>query len=89
MIMEIFDAVTDQEYHLSATASKFGLSKATLSRFAGIRWGGNGQTIRSTVPDLWRNTAKVLGSDPDFVEATKRAGVWKRVEAVCEGDLSV
>jgi hypothetical protein len=89
MIKEIFEALADGEYRLSALASKYGLSKATLSRFAGVRWDGNRRMMLAAMPDLWRNTAKVLGSDADFVEAAKRAGVWREVEAAAGGGMRV
>lgn len=81
LIQAIFDLLTDDQGSLEEIASQFRVSKPTLSRFAGFRW--NSPTRQNSgVPDLWRNTAQVIGSDPEFVEAAKRAGVWQRVEEV-------
>lgn len=85
MIRQIFADLSCGSYHLSKVAATYGVSKATLSRFAGIRWAAKRDREMSAMPDLWRNTAKVLGSDPSFVEAAKAAGVWRRVEEVCTG----
>lgn len=85
MILQIFDALADEQYCLVQTAQRFGLSKATLSRFAGIRWNADEATLGSGVPDLWRNTAQVIGNDPHFVEAANRAGVWQLVKQLAYG----
>ena len=47
-------------------AEEFGLPVATYSRFAGIDWM---KSDALDVPDLWRNIAKVVTSDPVFQEA--------------------
>lgn len=89
MIRQIFDGLMDDGYRLVDVAQQYGVSKATLSRFAGIRWDGGQNADLYPVPDLWRNTAGVVGSDPDFVEAAKRAGVWQRIKAVADAHMFV
>jgi hypothetical protein len=84
MIRRIFDGLADEQYCLVQVAEQYGLSKATLSRFAGIRWGSGSDPLASPVPDLWRNTAKVIGNDPDLVEAARHAGVWQQIELVTQ-----
>lgn len=83
MIRQNFDQLADDAYQLKEVAWQYGISEATLSRFAGVRWARNNR-MGSAVPDLWRNTAKVIGSDPNFVEAAKSAGVWKQIEQANE-----
>lgn len=83
MIRSIFDGLAESGYSLAAVAVQYGVSKPTLSRFAGIRW-HSATSADSWVPDLWRNTAKVIGSDPEFVEAAQRAGVWRQIEEAAE-----
>jgi len=64
-------------------ACYFGLSLSTLSRFAGshFRFTLDNDTV-TQVPALWRNTAGVLSSHPDFVIAAEKAGVWKQVSQI-------
>ena len=77
MVLEIFDALQEDEIEDGRMADKYGLSKATFSRFAGVRWqDGNG-----IIPDLWCNTAHVLAGHPVFNEAAQESGVWARVQA--------
>lgn len=68
LISEIFNSLADGDYRLSEVASKYGLSKSTLSRFAGTGWGNDRDSRQDRMPDLWLNTAKVLSSDPEFAE---------------------
>ena len=83
LIQEIFDGLVRGDYQADRIAGRFGLSEATFSRFAGSRWRGDGaETAPASVPDLWRNTAQALATNPDFVAAAKAAGVWKRVTDV-------
>ena len=74
MIRRIFSDLAAGSYSDNAVARKFGVSKATFSRFAGSRWRRpNGDHSEAGMPDLWRNLAQVLGSHPDFVEAARSA----------------
>ena len=84
LVTGIFEALADGQLVDSEIADQFGLSKATYSRFAGSCWstGDGGGTASGSIPDLWRNTAHVLGRNPVFREAAERAGVWPRVETV-------
>ena len=83
LIQEVFESLVRGDYRSDRIASRFGLSEATFSRFAGSRWRGDGtEPVRGSVPDLWVNTARTLSRHPDFVAAAQQAGVWKRVEEV-------
>ena len=84
LVTSIFEALTDGRLVDGAMAAQFGLSKATYSRFAGSCWamGGDTGTASGSIPDLWRNTAHVLGRNAVFRETAQRAGVWPRVQAV-------
>lgn len=87
MIRRIFGDLEADAYRDSVVARVFGLSKATLSRFAGSHWPRNTGTNRTAaIPDLWRNTAHVVAAHPDFVDAAEEAGVWSIVAAItgCE-----
>jgi len=77
LIIHIFKNISASGYQDNAVAKAFGLSKPTFSRFAGSRW----KQTKSTIPDLWRNTAHVLSTYPDFKQAAIEAGVWEQVEA--------
>ena len=83
LIRRIFTELSEGCYEGQALAQAFGLSKATLSRFAGSRW----QTSHSAkVPDLWLNVARTLAVRSAFVEMAQAAGVWERVEQLVHED---
>ncbi|MEN6428748.1 MAG: hypothetical protein ABFE13_25650 [Phycisphaerales bacterium] len=85
LIHEVFDGLVRGDYQADRIASSYGLSEATFSRFAGIRWKVDGVgPAAASVPDLWRNTAQTLARHPDFVTAAKHAGVWKQVTEVLD-----
>ena len=77
LILRIFKDIEIGEYKDGKVAKEFGFSKATFSRFAGSRW----HQARSSVPDLWLNTAQVLSNHSTFKETAKDTGVWKQVKA--------
>lgn len=81
-VRRIFEDIADDEYNEAQLAAEFGLSKATLSRFAGKRWFRTAEQERGDVPDLWRNAASVVVMVPEFVEAARDMGVWPRVKCV-------
>ena len=83
LIRTIFADLTRGEYEDGRIARTFGLSRATLSRFAGSRWARlSGDGNKAAVPDLWRNTAQVLSQHEPFVQAAQEAGVWTRVTQI-------
>ena len=75
-IHQIFALLAEEELADGDIAGQVGMDKVTYSRFAGTRWGA-----RTSIPDLWANTAHVLASNPDFVGAARR-GVRARVEEI-------
>ena len=79
LIQRIFDDLSAGCYHEAHLAHAFGLSKSTLSRFAGSRWR---RRAGGAIPDLWTNTAHTLANHTAFVEAARDAGVWGSVEQV-------
>jgi hypothetical protein len=77
LITQIFTGLEAGDYVASRIARQYGISKATFNRFAGgIRFKRSevGSNIEY-VPDLWRNTAKILASNPGFVETVVTCGV--------------
>jgi hypothetical protein len=80
MIMRIFEDVNSQEYVDGKIAKDFGLSKATFSRFAGSRWPAS----KSTIPDLWVNTAKVLSKHEIFEEVAMKTGYFDMAKTISE-----
>jgi hypothetical protein len=83
LIQDVFEGLAAGDFQADRIAGRFGLSEATLSRFAGSRWRKDGdESARVFVPDLYRNTAQALALHPDFAAAAKCAGVWKRVTDV-------
>ena len=84
LVMMILNSFADSEINDTAIFKKFGISKATYSRFAGSDWKKNnvdGIEIKE-VPDLWKNIAKVVNSDPHFFELVVSLGVNKTVENI-------
>jgi hypothetical protein len=79
LIHAVFAELACGDYVEETIATHFGISKSTLSRFAGSRWGNY---LHGPVPDLWRNTAQTLAGHSAFIMAAQRAGVWKRVSQV-------
>jgi hypothetical protein len=83
LITRIFSDIENGEYLLTRLASQYGISKATLSRFAGSSWfekTGRHQTV--TVPDLWKNTAGVLAENPVFMDTVITSGFAGRLDEV-------
>ena len=67
LILRVFDEITDTEYSDGKLAQDFGISKATFSRFAGRQW----HEKETSLPDLWRNTAKILSKNRAFEEMAR------------------
>ena len=80
LIHRIFDGIGCEGHNDVTVARDFGLSKATLSRFAGSRW----RDVKKAIPDLWLNTAHVLATNPVFREVVEQTGVWDQIKATLE-----
>lgn len=86
LILEVFHQLAEGLYQEKQIAASFGLSHATLSRFAGCRWNKlQHDKLTKAVPDLWRNTAQTLSGHSRFVAAARSAQVWKRVSQISRG----
>jgi hypothetical protein len=69
LILQIFAEIEHDDYDITRIASQYGLSKASLSRFAGSTWYEKMETDQPvTIPDLWKNTAQVLAGNPTFMQ---------------------
>ncbi|MBC2714914.1 MAG: hypothetical protein HF978_06355 [Desulfobacteraceae bacterium] len=79
-ILCVFDNISSGDFSDGILAKKFGVSKATFSRFAGSQW----FETDSNVPDLWFNTAHVLSKHNIFKEVAIETGFWKQVQNVLE-----
>jgi hypothetical protein len=79
MIHRIFDELAAGSYVDAKVAREYHLTKPTFSRFAGSRW----QCHRNRpMPDLWRNTAHLLGSVPSFRDAVRellQSDIWRQL----------
>jgi hypothetical protein len=83
LIIQIFSILTADEYKAVRLAEQYGISKATFSRFAGNKWMENiGNKKVVTVPDLWRNTAKILSANPAFMETVLTSGFAGKLEEI-------
>ena len=80
LILRIFDEIRDTDYSDGKLAHDFGLSKGTFSRFAGSKW----YKKETSLPDLWRNTAKILAQDPAFEGISKT--FQKQIQGTIERD---
>jgi len=87
LIREVFTSLAKGDYLEKDVACRFGLSLATLSRFAGrhFRYALDNDIVKKA-PDLWRNTAGVLSSHPDFVIAAQKSGMWKRIRKLSDDE---
>jgi len=75
LILRVFSDLADGSFKDGSIANDFELSKATFSRFAGSQWRERAKRRDSVaIPDLWRNTAKVIAADPVFLETAQEAG---------------
>ncbi len=83
LIKDIFESVDDKTNRDGAIARKYGLSKASFSRFAGSHW-----TYPNT-PDLWKNLANLIAHHPVMKEAAQYHGVWNTVKAINDHEPSI
>jgi len=81
LVRQVFLDLDAGEYEQKQVAAQFGLSEATLSRFAGTDWRQK-DTEDQQVPDLWRNTAQVVSQIPMFREVAEEAGMLHRIEEI-------
>ena len=82
LILQIFTLISANEYNASHVADQHGISKASLSRFAGSMWFEKTEEDDFEIPDLWKNTAKILAGNPTFMKTVINsgyAGVLKNV----------
>jgi hypothetical protein len=89
IVERIITEVIQGDHDAERLASDVGLSKASLSRFAGTQWNMTGEKDGSAVPDLWRNAAHLMVSDPRFVEgliAEDVNGVVDRLQELAGGE---
>lgn len=83
LILQVFKNLAKGGYQASETTKQYGISKATLSRFAGNKWfekKGDVETV--VIPDLWRNTARVLAGNPVFMETVITSGFVGNLESI-------
>ena len=85
MILQIFTLLSAGEFNASRVADQYGISKATLSRFAGNMWFEKTEGEDNfKIPDLWRNTAKILAGNPTFMETVITSGLVGELEDVLD-----
>ncbi|MBP1740143.1 MAG: hypothetical protein H6Q48_2436, partial [Deltaproteobacteria bacterium] len=83
LIIQIFSEIEQGDYDLTRMAGQYGISKATLSRFAGSSWFERKDGVQTvTVPDLWKNTAGVLAQNPVFLDTVLASGFETRLKEV-------
>jgi hypothetical protein len=85
LILQIFSEIEHDEFILTRVASRYGLSKASLSRFAGSSWFekmAGTQTVN--VPDLWKNTAGLLAENSIFMDTVLASGYAGKLKDVLE-----
>jgi hypothetical protein len=83
LILQIFSEIEQDDYDLTRTARQYGISKATLSRFAGSSWFEKMDGVQTvTVPDLWKNTAGILAQNPIFLDTVLASGFKGKLKEV-------
>jgi hypothetical protein len=85
MILTIFEDISYDDYKDSRISKDFGIAKASFCRFAGSRW----QQTKSSIPDLWRNTAQILKDHHSFRQVAKEMGFWDQVITTVEKSASL
>lgn len=73
LVLDIFRDVAAGRYDERRLARRYGLSAATMTRFAGCRWE---DSVTKPPPDLFLNLAHVVATDNVLIEAAQAAGVW-------------
>ena len=81
LIKQIFSDIADGIYQEKTLASKFNISPATFTRFAGSRWR---ISASARCPDLYSNLSRTLAHHKPFAEAAKQYGLWDSVLKVIE-----
>ena len=71
-VKRILESILYDENNDISIAIEFEISKATYSRFAGRDWKNNNN---GEVPDLWKNFAKIVTSNPILVEESISLGI--------------
>lgn len=83
LVLRILNHFTEINYSDKAIADEFGLLKPTFSRFAGRNWKKkSGNLTKLQVPDLWKNIARVITSNPHFTEAAITFGVKGTINTI-------
>ena len=81
LVFTILESYLEDKSKDSNIIRRFGLSKASFSRFAGRDWQKS-----CNVPDLWRNLAKVMLRDIQFIEAAARLGIKDMLHTILNTD---
>lgn len=85
MILRIFSDLSQGDFKAVGIAELYGISKATVSRFAGNTWFKQKKDKKVLqIPDLWQNTAGVLAGNPEYMEIVLTSGVGGRLEEILE-----
>ena len=83
MILRIFSDLSQGDYKAVRIAELFGISKSTLSRFAGNNWfGQKGYNKILQIPVLWKNTAGILAGNPEYMEIVLTSGMGGKLEEI-------
>ena len=85
MVRQIFEELAANKYEQKKVAEQFGLSTATLSRFAGSQWHSKRRKRKAKgnfVPDLWRNTAQAISKIPIFRYVAQEAGMLGPIKKI-------
>jgi len=81
LVLSILENIIYNDCNDNNIASRFGLSKATFSRFAGRDWRKNNN---GDVPDLWRNIAQIVTNDPVFIEIAVSLGINSVIKEISQ-----
>ena len=71
LVVEIMESNALGKYKQNKIAKAKGLSKSTISRFAGTKW----ELDQNRVPDLWQNAIQVILAKPEFIEIAAENGL--------------
>jgi len=82
LCVEILENYTSKGFSFAKLAKEYGLSKTSLSRFAGTEW--TKDASEGSVSDLWQNMAKVILSDPLFTDAATSLAILPQLKRILD-----
>ena len=82
LVIAIFDAINTDTYKPSLLGAEFGISPAAMTRFASLKWSGNGD--EKQLPDLWKNVARYTVNHSDYSKLLYETGLHDKLSSLVQ-----